>query len=79
MSVYDVKVLEIIDHDDGSATISFDMGIEALKVFAAIGLQQCLIDKAKEILDGHSDAEGSGDAGTGEGSDKPVPPEFPGF
>lgn len=59
MSPYHVEVLEVIDHDDGTATIKFDIGVEAMKAFAAIGLQKCLVDKAKEILDGHSDTEGT--------------------
>lgn len=79
MNVCSVTVADIVDHDDGSATIRFDIGPEALKMFATIGLQQCLIDKAREILDGHPDTEGAGNAGSGEGGSGSVPPEFPGF
>lgn len=79
MNTYDVKILEIVDHEDGGATIKFDMGIEALKMFAAIGLQQCLIDKAKEILDGHTNPEGTGNAGSGEGGDTDFHEQFSGL
>jgi hypothetical protein len=79
VNAHDVYVSSIEDHEDGSATISFDIGIDALKVFASIGLQQVLLEKAKEIVDGHSDTKGSGDAGTGEGGNSPLSREFPGF
>jgi hypothetical protein len=79
MSPHDIIVDKIVDNPDGSATITFDMSVEALKVFAAIGLQQLLIEKAKEIVDGHSDAKGSGDAGSGERGDPDFHEQFPGF
>lgn len=79
MNAVEINVEKIVDHPDGTATITFDVSLEALKVFAAIGLHQLLIEKAKEILDGHSDVEGTGNTGSGEGGDKPLPPEFPGF
>lgn len=79
MNPYSVTVERIEDHPDGSCTISFEMGAEAMKIFAAIGLQQAIMDKAKEILNGHPDTKGAGDAGAGEDDDPPVHGEFPGF
>lgn len=79
MNPYSVTVEHIEEHPDGSCTISFDMGVEAMKIFAALGLQQVLTDKANEVLDGHSDTKGTGDAGAGEDGDPPVHGEFPGF
>lgn len=79
MRAESIYVEEIIEHEDGSATIKFDISIEALKIFAAIGLQQCLIDKAKEILDGHTNTEGTGNAGSGEGGDTDFHEQFSGL
>lgn len=79
MNPYSVAVENIEEHPDGSCTISFEMGVEAMKIFAAIGLQQALMDKAKEILNGHPDTKGAGDSGAGEDDDPPVHGEFPGF
>lgn len=79
MSAVEVTVEKIVDHPDGTATITFDMSLEALKVFAAIGLQQLLIDKAKEITNGHTDAKGSGDPTAGKEGDSPLSGIFPGF
>jgi hypothetical protein len=33
-----IRVTEITDHEDGSATVQFEMSMDALKVFAEIGL-----------------------------------------
>lgn len=79
MNPYSVTVEHIKDHPDGSCTISFEMGAEAMKIFAAIGLQQVLIDKAEETISGHTDTEGAGNFSAGEDGDPPVHGEFPGF
>lgn len=74
---FTVEAIE--DHEDGSCTIQFDMSAEALKFFAAIGLQKVLTDKAMEVIDGHTNAERAGDEGTGEGGVDPLSGDFPGF
>lgn len=79
MNVFAIHVTNITDNPDGSATIMFDMGVEAMKVFAAIGLQQVLIENAKEIINGRTDAEGSGDAKAGTEGDTDFHEHFPGF
>ena len=79
MKEHYIHVESIQDHEDGSATISFEVGIEALKLFASIGIQQVLLESAKGVIDGRSDTKGSGDGGAGEDGDPPVHGEFPGF
>ena len=74
-----VEVVSVTDHPDGSCTLVIDMDVEAMKVFAIIGLHQVLIEKAKEVIDGHIDPEGAKDAGTGKGSDTDFHEQFPGF
>lgn len=64
-----IKVTEITDHEDGSATIKFDMSMDALKVFAEIGLLHVFEQEAKRILNGRSDGEGAGYDQAGAGSD----------
>lgn len=73
MKQFDIEVFGIKDHPDGSCTVLFDMSSAAMKVFAAIGLRECLIEKAEEILDGYTNAEGSGDIGAGEERDPLIP------
>lgn len=73
MKQFDIEVFGIKDHPDGSCTVLFDMSSAAMKVFAAIGLRECLIEKAEEILDGYTNAEGEGDIGSGEERDPPIP------
>jgi hypothetical protein len=46
-------VQEIIDHEDGGATIVLDLDAEALKAFASIGIRHVLLEAAeKAIADG---------------------------
>jgi hypothetical protein len=47
---YHVEVLDVIDQEDGSAIISFDLGPEAMKTFVGVGLLKVLTDAAKETL-----------------------------
>lgn len=75
----DIKVGDITDHADGTATIAFEMNFDSMKVFAAIGLMKVLEDNAKDVIDGCADPEGARDKGTGTGSDSYVPPAFPGY
>jgi hypothetical protein len=76
---YDIKIGDIIEHADGSATIAFEMNFESMKVFAAIGLLKVLEDNAKDVIDGCADTKGAGDKGEGEAGDRDVREEFPGF
>lgn len=74
-----IRVTEITDHGDGSATVQFEMSMDALKVFAEIGLLHVFEKEARRILDGRTDTEGNSDEETGDRRGEPVPPEFPGF
>ena len=47
MTAKTIEVVSIADHEDGSCTVEFWMSVETLKTFAAIGLHQVLIEKAK--------------------------------
>lgn len=60
------EVVGIIDNDDGTANVTLEMGIETLKVFAAIGLMEVFKEKAKEALDGHSDGKGTDNPSAGD-------------
>ena len=35
----DIEITEVIDHDDGSATMSFDLSEEATKTMASYGVK----------------------------------------
>lgn len=74
-----IDIVDLVENEDGSMTLRVDMTSEALKAFASIGLLNTLVEKAKEVTDGHSDAEGQGDSQAGKGSNPPVHGEFPGF
>jgi hypothetical protein len=43
-----MEVTKIIDNEDGSATVMFDMDWDAICAFAKIGLMQVLTDAVKE-------------------------------
>jgi len=45
-----IEVVSMTDHEDGSATIVFDMDAESLKKFAEIGLLKVLTDHANNVL-----------------------------
>lgn len=75
-----IDIVDLIENEDGSVTLRIDMSLEALKVFASIGLLETIRDKAEDVLaDGRVDTKGAGDAEAGEGSDPAVHGEFPGF
>lgn len=48
-SVKSFIVDSIVDHEDGSATITVDMDMDTLKLFASIGLKKVLTDAAEKI------------------------------
>ncbi len=79
MTKLSVLVEAIEDHPDGSCTIQLKMSADAMKFFAEIGLQKVLTDGAMGVINGHSDTEGAGNAGTGEGGSDPLSGDFPGF
>ena len=62
-----IEVEEIIEHEDGSADITFDVDIETLIALARIGLTALLEKAAKEVSDAKTD------------EDPLVYGEFPGF
>lgn len=47
----DIEIVGIIDNDDKSVTVSFDMSIESLYFFAGIGIKKVLVDAANEKLE----------------------------
>lgn len=50
-------VTAVTEHDDGSATIEFDLSHDALIAFARLGLQHALIEAAKKVTDDEQIAE----------------------
>lgn len=46
-----IKVLDIIDQEDGSAILSVDMDETTLKQLASIGLLKLITDAANEVID----------------------------
>lgn len=43
-------VQEIIDHEDGGATIVLDLDVEALKAFASIGIRHVFLEAAEQVI-----------------------------
>lgn len=72
-------VVSIVDNFDGTVNVVLDMDLETLKVFASIGLMEVFREKAKEIIDGHSNGEGTADPRSGGESNSSVSGDFPGF
>lgn len=48
-----ITVESVTEHDDGSATVIFNMSNEATQIFAKIGLLKVLTDSANEALSEH--------------------------
>lgn len=46
-----IEVDEIVDHDDGSATITITMDYDTLVMFARKGLLATLIESANKVLE----------------------------
>ena len=65
MNKSEIEIVEMKNNDDGSANITFAMGIEALKFYAAIGLYEVLLRAAEEKTNGYPDSPRSANAGTG--------------
>jgi hypothetical protein len=72
-----IDICEVIENEDGSADYKFLFDDEALISFAMLGMR-FVIEKELEKY-GHPNTERAGNSGSGEESDKSVPPEFPGF
>lgn len=72
-----IEICEVIENEDGSADYKFLFDEEALILFAKLGMKAAIKEELKRH--GYPDTEGAGNSGSGEGSDKSVPPEFPGF
>ena len=45
-----IKVDDMVDHDDGSATISISMDQKSMKMFAEIGILKILTDESTRII-----------------------------
>ena len=75
---HDIEIEAIVENSDGSLTVTLNMGFEALKTFAALGVYTTLLDKAKEAgADGYLNPKGAEDKGTGEGGADPLSGDFP--
>jgi len=46
-----MEVTKIIDNEDGSATVMFDMDWDAIRAFAKIGLTRVLVEAAREMIE----------------------------
>lgn len=46
-----MEITKIVDNEDGSATVMFDMDWDAIRAFAKIGLMQVLTEAAQGMLD----------------------------
>lgn len=66
-------------NDDGTCDITFEVDQETLIMLAKIGMKKVLEDTVKELEDGHLDAKGARNEGTGEGGIDPLSGDFPGF
>lgn len=47
----EIKVINITEHEDGSASVLFDMDPELIRFFAEMGLRQALKDTIRKLQD----------------------------
>jgi hypothetical protein len=45
-----IEVVSVVENEDGSMSVTFDMDQESMKAFAKIGLLKVLMDHANETL-----------------------------
>jgi hypothetical protein len=45
-----MTVTDMVDNEDGSCTIEFEMSYENMKIFAEIGMKKVLIDSANRTI-----------------------------
>jgi hypothetical protein len=50
---FNIQVVDIVDNEDGSATMTIDMSRDALICFAKIGLTKALVDEAERVIKEH--------------------------
>ena len=46
-----IEIENTVDHEDGGATFTFTMSHDEMVEFAQIGMKQCLIDAARDIVE----------------------------
>lgn len=46
-----IEVIKVVDNEDGSAEVEFEMDSEALRAFAKIGVLKAISDAVKETVD----------------------------
>ena len=46
-----MEITKIVDNEDGSATVMFDMDWDAVRAFAKIGLMRVLTEAAQEMIE----------------------------
>jgi hypothetical protein len=72
-----IEVEEIRENEDGTADYAFLFDEEVLIAFVKLGIRAAI---EKELArHGHSDAEGTGNAGSGEGGDTDFHEQFSGL
>lgn len=47
----DIQIVSITEHEDGSASVLFEMDPELIKLFAEMGLRQALTDSIRKMRD----------------------------
>lgn len=47
----EMKVVSITEHEDGTASILFEMDPDLIKLFAEMGLRQALMDSIRKMRD----------------------------
>ena len=45
-----IEVISVVENEDGSMNVTFDMDQESVIAFAKIGLLKVLVDAAKDVL-----------------------------
>lgn len=45
-----IEVVSVVENEDGSMNVTFDMDQESVVAFAKIGLLKVLVDAAKDVL-----------------------------
>lgn len=46
-----MEITKIVDNEDGSATVMFDMDWDTIRAFARIGLMRVLTEAAQEMIE----------------------------
>lgn len=58
-SIGEMRIVEIKDYDDGSATVTFDMSPELVRLFVEIGIRKVIMDSVANTVQGEVEHEHS--------------------